>query len=107
MVFLFLMIRRPPRATRTDTLFPYTTLFRSPHYIYEHFYLMIQAASCGLGVAISPRMIVENEIRSGRLVAPYGFIDGKFNIVMWIAPYLRSSKELQDLVSWIRSCVAR
>src|SRR3546814_1623622 len=24
------MIRRPPRATRTDTLFPYTTLFRSP-----------------------------------------------------------------------------
>src|SRR3546814_17010810 len=29
----FLMIRRPPRSTRTDTLFPYTTLFRScvPH----------------------------------------------------------------------------
>src|SRR3546814_20691059 len=24
------MIRRPPRSTRTDTLFPYTTLFRSP-----------------------------------------------------------------------------
>src|SRR3546814_18964797 len=28
-MFLFLMIRRPPRSTRTDTLFPYTTLFRS------------------------------------------------------------------------------
>src|SRR3546814_11026884 len=27
----FLMIRRPPRSTRTDTLFPYTTLFRSLH----------------------------------------------------------------------------
>src|SRR3546814_9639349 len=27
--FFFLMIRRPPRATRTDTLVPYTTLFRS------------------------------------------------------------------------------
>src|SRR3546814_12588749 len=27
--FLFLMIRRPPRSTRTDTLLPYTTLFRS------------------------------------------------------------------------------
>src|SRR3546814_3963655 len=25
------MIRRPPRSTRTDTLFPYTTLFRSDH----------------------------------------------------------------------------
>src|SRR3546814_18322284 len=29
-VFFFLMIRRPPTSTRTDTLFPYTTLFRSP-----------------------------------------------------------------------------
>src|SRR3546814_16278126 len=27
--FFFLMIRRPPKLTRTDTLFPYTTLFRS------------------------------------------------------------------------------
>src|SRR3546814_10868070 len=30
MSLFFLMIRRPPRSTRTDTLFPYTTLFRSP-----------------------------------------------------------------------------
>src|SRR3546814_21130933 len=28
-IFFVLMIRRPPRSTRTDTLFPYTTLFRS------------------------------------------------------------------------------
>src|SRR3546814_12169583 len=28
-LFVFLMYRRPPRSTRTDTLFPYTTLFRS------------------------------------------------------------------------------
>src|SRR3546814_12749996 len=30
-IVFFLMVRRPPRSTRTDTLFPYTTLFRSPH----------------------------------------------------------------------------
>src|SRR3546814_13290345 len=30
-MFFFIMIRRPPRSTRTDTLFPYTTLFRSVH----------------------------------------------------------------------------
>src|SRR3546814_6230588 len=30
--FFFLMLRRPPRSTRTDTRFPYTTLFRS-HYM--------------------------------------------------------------------------
>src|SRR3546814_10236158 len=29
MIVFFLMIRRPPRSTRTDTLFPYPTLFRS------------------------------------------------------------------------------
>src|SRR3546814_3008018 len=29
--FFFLMRRRPPRSTRTDTLFPYTTLFRSKY----------------------------------------------------------------------------
>src|SRR3546814_5606691 len=32
--FFFLMIRRPPRSTRTDTLFPYTTLFRSLQHAY-------------------------------------------------------------------------
>src|SRR3546814_7760375 len=30
-IFFYLMIRRPPRSTRTDTLFPYTTLCRSGH----------------------------------------------------------------------------
>src|SRR3546814_16510884 len=34
--FFFLMIRRPPRSTRTDTLFPYTTLFRSFHHRQVH-----------------------------------------------------------------------
>src|SRR3546814_20204066 len=33
--FFFLMIRRPPRSTRTDTLFPYTTLFRSMRAVIE------------------------------------------------------------------------
>src|SRR3546814_9026300 len=30
------MIRRPPRSTRTDTLFPYTTLFRSPEFFIDN-----------------------------------------------------------------------
>src|SRR3546814_19951978 len=33
--FFFLMIRRPPRSTRTDTLFPYTTLFRSDELVHR------------------------------------------------------------------------
>src|SRR3546814_10491580 len=36
-IFIFLlMIRRPPRSTRTDTLFPYTTLFRSDRLCTTH-----------------------------------------------------------------------
>src|SRR3546814_7709602 len=39
-LFLFLMIRRPPRSTRTDTLFPYTTLFRSYFVPVQHQYIL-------------------------------------------------------------------
>src|SRR3546814_10149135 len=35
-ILFFLMIRRPPRSTRTDTLFPYTTLFRSLYHSLLH-----------------------------------------------------------------------
>src|SRR3546814_3850295 len=34
-IFFFLMIRRPPRSTRTDTRFPYTTLFRSQRLLHS------------------------------------------------------------------------
>src|SRR3546814_13279011 len=56
--FFFLMIRRPPRSTRIDTLFPYTTLFRSGALVLheatrgrelDHFVLFSSiAALCGL-----------------------------------------------------------
>src|SRR3546814_8972119 len=51
----FLMIRRPPRSTRTDTLFPYTTLFRS-----------FQQFRIGLGSERSRRGGTRNR-RNGRL----------------------------------------
>src|SRR3546814_12171172 len=41
--FFFLMIRRPPRSTRTDTLFPYTTLFRSGRLVDVRLELFVQA----------------------------------------------------------------
>src|SRR3546814_13726331 len=42
-VFFFLMIRRPPRSTRTDTLFPYTTLFRSDQRVVSMHYTLTNA----------------------------------------------------------------
>src|SRR3546814_6320903 len=35
-MFFLLMLRRPPRSTRTDTLFPITTLFRSKRFPHSH-----------------------------------------------------------------------
>src|SRR3546814_17106566 len=53
MIFFFLMIRRPPRSTRTDILFPYTTLFRSiPSKCFgqiEHVALLSKLHLCGRG----------------------------------------------------------
>src|SRR3546814_14607122 len=45
------MIRRPPRSTRTDTLFPYTTLFRSRYPVYD-------AELKGFGVIVLPSGII-------------------------------------------------
>src|SRR3546814_11576257 len=61
--FFFLMIRRPPRSTRTDTLFPYTTLFRSLNKItYEE---MLELASQGAKVlqTRSVEMAMKHRVR--------------------------------------------
>src|SRR3546814_16461803 len=49
------MIRRPPRSTRTDTLFPYTTLFRSFRLGRAAFMLLFEALRDGGGGGISER----------------------------------------------------
>src|SRR3546814_21161335 len=54
---VFLMIRRPPISTRTDTLFPYTTLFRS------------------LGRALTPRIATNPHARQGHAIVVHGFRD--------------------------------
>jgi len=68
---------------------------------YEHFYMTIQAAICGLGVACVPRMLVEDELRAGRLVAPFGFAPGPYKLVLWIAPHARARADVQALVGWL------
>src|SRR3546814_5080150 len=55
LVVFFLMIRRPPRSTRTDTLFPYTTLFRSVVFRRvqdAHGAREIVARPCALGIVV-------------------------------------------------------
>jgi len=68
---------------------------------YEHFYLLIQAAACGLGVAMVPKILVLSDLRSGKLVAPFGFVRGPNKIVLWIAPHLRMRPDTKALVAWL------
>ena len=42
---------------------------------YEHFYLCIQAALAGLGIALASRLMVQDELDSGQLTAPFGFVE--------------------------------
>lgn len=68
---------------------------------FEHFYLLIQAAKCGLGVANVPRMLVRDELRSGALVAPFGFVAGPRKLLLWVAPHLEARAETRALVRWL------
>ena len=69
---------------------------------FEHFYLLIQAAKCGLGMANVPRMLVRDELRSGALVAPFGFVPGPRKLVLWVAPHMAGRAQVQALVNWLR-----
>jgi LysR family transcriptional regulator, glycine cleavage system transcriptional activator len=72
-----------------------------PRRFYDHFYQLIQAAACGLCVAMVPKILVLDDLRSGKLLAPLGFVPGPFNIVLWIAPHLRVRSETKALVEWL------
>src|SRR3546814_20216145 len=67
-VCVFVMIRRPPRSTRTDTLFPYTTLFRSLHKIDKRYFfetdLLFRLNTLGAKVVDIPMPAIYGDERS-------------------------------------------
>src|SRR3546814_20285763 len=70
------MIRRPPRSTRTDTLFPYTTLFRS-----SHLRLSAQRARAAWGQR-GPRALLETERRLSSLTRTIH--PGELRAMRWV-----------------------
>src|SRR3546814_16685813 len=70
------MIRRPPRSTRTDTLFPYTTLFRSELVYEEHddsFYMGIDRTRDDRFICIGVESTVSSELRCAPAANPDTF----------------------------------
>src|SRR3546814_12745207 len=55
------MIRRPPRSTRTDTLFPYTTLFRSLGLLRSEVRI-VGAVACGQGEVLAARGLLRQRV---------------------------------------------
>jgi LysR family glycine cleavage system transcriptional activator len=69
--------------------------------VFDHFYLLIQGARCGLGLANVPRMLVRDDLTSGTLVAPLGFVRGPNRLSIWIAPHLSRRSDVVKLVDWL------
>jgi len=69
--------------------------------VFDHFYLLIQGARCGLGVANVPRMLVRDDLTSGTLVAPLAFVRGPNRMSIWIAPHLSRRPDVVKLVDWL------
>src|SRR3546814_8856943 len=95
------MIRRPPRSTRTDTLFPYTTLFRSSQI--QEFLPLTLPPRYPLGLQKIPDYAVAN----GRI----GLMRGKYEIALYvtnlfdqrvITEIVRSEEHTSELQSLMR-----
>jgi DNA-binding transcriptional LysR family regulator len=69
---------------------------------FEHFYLSIEAAIFGLGVAIGPRPLVDDDLESGRLVAPFGFTPSGFGYYHLSRGSFDTDKRANALLGWLR-----
>src|SRR3546814_3394629 len=105
MFFVLLMVRLPPRSTRTDTLFPYTTLFRSPCAV------EVELASCIMGGELVILQVVDAPNRDGmkgRFAQLRVIVDHAAGVIapdatqVAIAGKLRSEEHASELQSLMR-----
>src|SRR3546814_14543923 len=86
----FLMIRRPPKATRTDTLFPYTTLFRSNG----------SAVACTFDLSFlihtSTDVVTQVSVGQHRCAVRYLFASNSYTIAALDSPRDRKSTRLNS-----------
>ena len=70
---------------------------------FEHLYYLLEAAAAGLGVAIAPETLVADDLRAGRLVAPWGFVETSGCLALWTR---RTDPRSERLAHWLREELA-
>src|SRR3546814_8310764 len=96
----FLRRRRPPRSTRTDTLFPYTTLFRSSHMIGIRI-ACLRSLGCALLFALAlPAMALQDPGNAGQ--EPVGANEARTLDAVTVTGTRRSEEHTSELQSLMR-----
>jgi DNA-binding transcriptional LysR family regulator len=71
---------------------------------FEHLYYLLEAAVAGLGVAIAPKPLVAGDLKAGRLVAPWGFVETKAVLALWV-PGRLADQRAQQLAQWLKAAL--
>ncbi|MDY7562518.1 LysR family transcriptional regulator [Pseudomonas sp. 10B1] len=73
---------------------------------FEHLYYLLEAAVAGLGIAIAPEPLVADDLRAGRLAAPWGFSETPARLALWI-PKRAADGRAQQLAQWLKAELER
>ncbi|QJD59833.1 LysR family transcriptional regulator [Pseudomonas sp. gcc21] len=68
---------------------------------FEHLYYLLEAALAGLGVAIAPELLVADDVASGRLMAPWGFVETANQLALWV-PARQPQRQAEALAGWLK-----
>src|SRR3546814_10862041 len=98
------MIRRPPRSTRTDTLFPYTTLFRSTLYLFFSFTLFFIGGCMSLVIRaelfhpglqfVQPEFFNQMTTMHALVMIFGGVMPGFVGLANWLVPMMIGCSDL-------------
>jgi DNA-binding transcriptional LysR family regulator len=69
---------------------------------FEHLYYLLEAAVAGLGVAIAPEPLVAEDVKAGRLVAPWGFSETPAQLALWL-PKRAADGRARQLAQWLKN----
>jgi DNA-binding transcriptional LysR family regulator len=69
---------------------------------FEHLYYLLEAAVAGLGIAIAPEPLVVDDLKAGRLAAPWGFTKTPAQLALWV-PKRAADGRARQLAQWLKN----